>query len=66
MGTVGTVPRKGESAMTSKLRQILTAVTAFLALLGATRAALTFGIGEPLAAARGHACTHHALACPAK
>jgi hypothetical protein len=52
--------------MTSKLRRILTAVTAFFALLGATRAALTFGIAEPLAAARGSACTHHALACSLK
>jgi hypothetical protein len=66
MGTIGTSPRKGESAMTTKLRQILTAVTAFLALLGAARAALTFGVTEPLVAARGQTCTHHALACTAK
>ena len=52
--------------MTSNLRQILAAVTAFLGLLGAARAALTAGFTEPLVAARGHACTHHALACNSK
>jgi hypothetical protein len=50
--------------MTPTLRQILTALTAFLALLGAARAALTSGFAEPLA--RGQVCTHHALACTPK
>jgi len=52
--------------MSTHLRQILTALTAFLALLGAARAALTTGIAEPLAAARGHVCAPHALTCTPK
>ena len=47
--------------MNPNLRQIVTAVTAFLALLGAARVALTSGFAEPLS--RGEVCTHHALAC---
>jgi hypothetical protein len=50
--------------MNTNLRHIVTAVTAFLALLGAARAALTTGFADPLA--RGQVCTHHALACPSK
>jgi hypothetical protein len=52
--------------MNTTLRQMLTALTAFLALLGAARAALTSSITEPLVAARGEACAHHALACSPK
>jgi hypothetical protein len=52
--------------MTTTLRRIFTALTAFLALLGAARAALTTGVTEPLVAARANACTHHALACTQK
>jgi hypothetical protein len=66
MCTIRHIAEERRSVMTTTLRQIVTALTAFLALLGAARAALTTGFAEPLAAARGHACTHHALACTPK
>jgi hypothetical protein len=47
--------------MISKLRQILTAVTAFLALLGAARSALEMGSWP-----RAQICSARGLACVPK